>query len=220
MTYNPSLDGIRGIAVILVILLHVQVFIYHNTPVFGWLDFSGGFLGVDIFFVLSGFLITGLLIHEYQQTKSISLKNFYLRRVLRLIPALVLLLLVTILYAAIFLAQEVARQTIMVSGLAILYLTNWAFAFHWVPGSDLLGHLWSLSVEEQFYLLWPVALVVLFTLKLPRRMIIVATMAAIVFICLHRIDLLSEGAQLSRVYPASDVRAECFFVWCLNSPVF
>ena len=150
MTYHPSLDGLRGVAVILVVLLHVQVFIYQDAAVFGWLDFSGGFLGVDIFFVLSGFLITGLLMHEHQQTGSISLKNFYFRRVLRLIPALVLLLLVTILYAALFLSPEITRQTIKVSGFAIFYLTNWAFAFQWVPGSDLLGHLWSLSVEEQF----------------------------------------------------------------------
>jgi peptidoglycan/LPS O-acetylase OafA/YrhL len=130
MTYRPSLDGIRGIAVILVVLLHVQ-FLSIRTPCFGLVKLFRRFPWVAIyFFVLSGFLITGLVMHEHEQTGTISLKSFYLRRVLRLIPALVLLLLVTILYAAVFLSSEIRHQTITVAELAILYVTNWAFAFH------------------------------------------------------------------------------------------
>jgi Acyltransferase family len=124
LSHYPSLDGVRGIAVLSVVMAHAQALIF-SRPILGWFDFSGGFIGVDIFFVLSGFLITSLLLQEHQSSGTINLKNFYVRRALRLLPALVLLLVAMLIYARLALSAEIFRQTLRFAGIVILYITNW-----------------------------------------------------------------------------------------------
>ena len=133
--YRPELDGLRGIAIALVVPFHL----------FGW-PRSGG-VGVDVFFVLSGFLITTLLIEEHACSGSISLRQFYARRALRLFPALAILILVSV---VVFAQDELV-------GWSIAYVANWAILAD-PQSSGSLGHLWSLGIEEQFYLLWPALL--------------------------------------------------------------
>jgi len=148
--FRPDLEGLRAVAVVLVLLYHAAV------P-----GFAGGYVGVDVFFVLSGFLITGLLLREVRRTGTISLPTFYARRARRLLPASALVLLVTIVASAFMLpplrVPDVAGDTAS----AALYVSNMRFAFQ---ATDYLQaelapspvlHFWSLSVEEQFYLFWP-----------------------------------------------------------------
>lgn len=156
MKYNPALDGIRAMAVVMVMGFHGFV------P-----GASGGYLGVDVFFVLSGFLITSLLLEEIRTTGSINLRGFYWRRLLRLTPALVLMLLVYLLLAP-FLWPKVSfwidLRDVLIS---VFYLADYASAFWSVPVK--LRHAWSLSVEEHFYLVWPLLLLFLTRLSSRRR---------------------------------------------------
>nr|WP_157551489.1 acyltransferase family protein [Kineosphaera limosa] len=157
-----ALDGLRTIAVVLVLLYHLQV------P-----GFAGGFLGVDVFFVLSGFLITSLLLKEISARGRADLANFWMRRVLRLLPA-ALLVILTVLLWALFLAPPTQRGSIGLDALwSLLYVANWRFiATSSYFGSDgtlsPLQHLWTLAVEEQFYVLWPLLLVGIGTLAVAR----------------------------------------------------
>lgn len=143
-----ALDGIRGIAVLAVLFHHLT---YGHFP--------GGFLGVELFFVLSGYLITYLLVAEKQKTGAISLRWFYARRALRLLPALVL----TLVLVAIFQVVRPLRDVFSFpwTVVAVLaYVANWV-SFPGGASLGYLGHVWSLSIEEQFYALWPLALVFL-----------------------------------------------------------
>ena len=149
MGYLPGLDGIRAVAVLGVLLYHGDL---------TWM--RGGYLGVDVFFVLSGFLITTLIAEEFQRTGRIDFKKFYLGRARRLLPALLLMLgvvgfVVAVFYrdsAAVFRADAIA---------SLFYVTNWwyiftdASYFEAIGRPPMLQHLWSLAVEEQFYLIWP-----------------------------------------------------------------
>ncbi|MEY3467163.1 MAG: hypothetical protein RL532_470, partial [Actinomycetota bacterium] len=149
--YMPALDGVRALAV-------VAVIVYHANK--KWL--GGGFLGVEVFFVISGFLITSLLIAEHEQHGSISLKKFWLRRARRLLPALWVLLVGVAVYCSLFERDALGalRGDIIA---AFFYGFNWFqiwvgtsyfTAFDFVP----LRHLWSLAVEEQFYFIWPLVM--------------------------------------------------------------
>ena len=214
LTYLPWLDGLRGIAISLVFIQHLQRIIYQNGGLFGGPRLPYGLLGVDIFFVLSGFLITTLLLEEHLNTNRLNLKNFYIRRALRLLPALIILLIFTIVFARLFLPSDEANWTLNLSIIALFYGTNWVRAFGG-PGSDLLGHLWSLAVEEQFYLLWPLALSMLLRLRLQRRRLILLIFSLIVLVCLHRSLMVSPGVDPFRVYFGSDTRADSLLVGCL-----
>jgi len=154
--YLPGLDGMRALAVI-------AVMVYHANP--AWL--SGGFLGVEVFFVISGYLITLLLMSEWERTDGISLTGFWARRARRLLPALFLMLFLLLTYSWIFKWDTLGklRGDLLSS---VFYVTNWyqiwvgqgyAATNDFVP----LRHLWSLAVEEQFYLVWPI--VMLLTLR-------------------------------------------------------
>jgi peptidoglycan/LPS O-acetylase OafA/YrhL len=157
--YRPHLDGLRALAVYLVVLFHA-----------GSKPFSGGYVGVDIFFVLSGYLVTQLLIRDFTATGSIRFGRFYSRRFRRLLPAAFVTLIVTALvYAAIASPAEVADAAGSFKA-AFLYSTNWYF-IHQATGyfganlaTNPVLHFWSLAVEEQFYLVWPLALAGLFAL--------------------------------------------------------
>ncbi len=149
-SFRPDIEGIRAIAVVLVLLFHASI------P-----GFNGGFVGVDVFFVISGFLITGMLLREYETTGKISLRNFYARRVRRLLPASALVLVITLIASAFLLpplsvpsvATDVAAATLYVSNMVFAYRATDYFAAGSAPSPIL--HFWSLGVEEQFYLLWP-----------------------------------------------------------------
>ena len=152
--FRPDIEGLRAIAVGLVLLYHAAV------P-----GFRGGFVGVDVFFVLSGFLITGLLLRELDSSGTISLPSFYARRLRRLLPAVALLILATVVASVVVLSPLQAAAVGADGVAASLYAANLRFAFNATDylQSELapspLLHLWSLGVEEQFYLFWPALLV-------------------------------------------------------------
>src|ERR1044072_1415372 len=210
--YRPWLDGLRGIAITAVFIHHLQHFIYQGDRLFGWLFLPFGSLGVDIFFVLSGFLITTLLLEEHASTNTINLKKFYIRRALRLLPALFVLLAFTALFALLFLPFSEATTTARLSIIAIFYGTNWALAFG--ERSDLLGHLWSLAVEEQFYVIWPLALMLVLRFGLARRRLVLLIVSLIVLVCLYRCLLVSPEVDPLRIYFGSDTRADSLLAGC------
>lgn len=143
LAYNPALDGLRAVAILLVILSHA------HAPMF-----DGAFFGVDLFFVLSGYLITSLLLKEIQATGRIDFWEFYRRRFYRLMPPLAVFLAAYALLAPLVWPDlEDVYSDALVS---LLYLADYGIAFFDSP--DTLLHMWSLSVEEHFYLVWPIAL--------------------------------------------------------------
>jgi peptidoglycan/LPS O-acetylase OafA/YrhL len=150
-TYIPAFDGLRGIAILPVILLHVGV---TTLPSDGLLyELSRGWYGVDLFFVLSGFLITWILLSEIEATGGLDLGHFYRRRFLRLAPAYVTTLLAVLIGSAIFARSALSKVPEVLPSL-LTYTYNYQIAFGG-PHFDVLVVIWSLCVEEQFYLTWP-----------------------------------------------------------------
>ena len=152
MQHQPALDGLRGAAVAGVLLFHAG-------------HLRGGYLGVDVFFVLSGFLITSLLLAEGARTGTVALGAFWARRARRLLPALLAVLAFVAVYSLVV-ASAAERTTIRGDGLATLgYFANWRAIFsgtdYWAlfRSPSPLEHTWSLAIEEQFYLVWPLLLV-------------------------------------------------------------
>ena len=164
MGYQPSLDGLRALSVAVVLLYHAG---------FSWM--SGGFFGVEVFFVVSGFLITSLLLEEHDRRDGVILGRFWLRRIRRLFPALYALLLAVAVWAA--LAGSAAQQSQLRREIpwSIFYVNNWGQILGGVPyfsgEQSLLRHLWSLAVEEQWYVIWPLVFVVLMRLRLARHIV-------------------------------------------------
>jgi peptidoglycan/LPS O-acetylase OafA/YrhL len=205
--HRPALDGLRAVAVISVLLYHGGV---------RWM--SGGFLGVDLFFVLSGFLITTLLVEEWRRGDGISIRAFYGRRLRRLTPALVIVLAAVVAYAAL-LAQDGELAALRGDLLATLgYVANWrlvladrgyfdAFA---VPSP--LSHTWSLAVEEQWYLVWPVLAALLLGRSGGRagrlRTALAVTVGLAAASALWAAILHHPGDDPSRVYYGTDTRAQ------------
>src|SRR5580704_9471518 len=163
LAYLPALDGVRAFAV-------VAVMIYHGGPFFA----TGGFMGVDTFFVLSGFLITSLLVGEWGQTMTIRLGAFWARRARRLLPALLLMLLFVAFFASVIVPKSTYPSLRLDALSTLLYVSNWHFIlvnsnyFNQTAAASPLIHTWSLAVEEQFYLIWP--LVVLGILRLTHNL--------------------------------------------------
>lgn len=190
----PSLDGLRAMAVLLVIAHHS-----------GFPGFSAGFLGVDMFFVLSGFLITRLLVIEWRARGDISLYNFYIRRALRLLPALFILLLA---YASvIFVFAKDKRAYLVDIPIVIFYAANWFRAFG-SPHPGNLGHTWSLSIEEQYYMIWP-ALFLMLSRRFAARMAGAGPvlLLAVVFTA-WRVFMTLSGYPDHRIYNGLDSRAD------------
>jgi len=173
-----SLDGIRAVAIILVLISHVSGGIHspitHNKF---FVILGNGNLGVNIFFAISGYLITKLLLFERQKTGRISLKDFYVRRVLRIFPVFYLYILVVILLKVFFIPRLFENYTMIV--VAALYLWNYAHLFNLHINAtnrndlQLFGHFWSLSLEEQFYLIWPITLIKLNSFTLKKTLVII-----------------------------------------------
>ena len=200
LPYAAGLDGLRALAVIAVVVYHAGL---------GWL--RGGFLGVEVFFVISGYLITSLLLGEWDRWGSIDLKAFWMRRARRLLPALFAMLFAVLTYAVLFLPQEVAglRKDVLA---ATFYVTNWYLIldqksyFEAVGRPSLLQHLWSLAIEEQFYLLWPV--VFLTTMRRWSRWLALLVVLAVAAASTTLMAFLySPEVDPSRIYYGTDTRA-------------
>jgi len=202
--YLPGLDGIRAVAVLAVLAYHLN---------FGWA--SGGLLGVQVFFVLSGYLITDLLVAEYRRHRGIQLGQFWLRRARRLLPALFVMLFVVLGWATLFdRGQLGALRSDLPS--SIFYFSNWWFIFHHVPyfakfgPPSPLGNLWSLSIEEQFYVVWPLLVLAGMRWIGSRRILGLVTLALAALSAVEMGVLfaaLPPGGDPTRVYDGTDTRA-------------
>ncbi|EJZ07289.1 acyltransferase 3, partial [Mycolicibacterium fortuitum subsp. fortuitum DSM 46621 = ATCC 6841 = JCM 6387] len=216
----PALDGIRAIAVALVLAGHGGV------P-----GVAGGFIGVDVFFVLSGFLITSLLLDEFRRTERIDLKGFWIRRAKRLLPAMVLMTLAVVIARPLFPSEAVASLREDAVG-AFFWMANWVFVaadtdyFSQGATPSPLQHTWSLAVEEQYYLLWPLLvlaaalLVRRFTTDRPHPHLIGATRAVVFLLAVlgmagsaaAAIWLSGDAGELNRVYFGTDTRAQALLI--------
>jgi peptidoglycan/LPS O-acetylase OafA/YrhL len=184
LTYNPALDGLRAVAIIVVMLFHAR------APVA-----LGGFIGVDVFFVLSGYLITTLLLRELETNHCIDLRRFYLRRLIRLTPALLVMLAIYVIVAP-FVWPAIADHGWQ-AFIAAIYLSDYSVAFLGTP--NLLSHTWSLSIEEHFYLLWPVVLVIA-TRRWDRRSLVIVLGAMYVLGTMLRWVCVIRGQSWPQVY--------------------
>ncbi len=201
LPYMPGLDGLRAIAVL-------AVFVYHFHNGGGWLP--GGFLGVDVFFVISGYLITSLLLSEFRKEGRIDLVAFWLRRARRLLPAVGVLIAVVMVAGAFFDLGQISnlRGQALAS---MAYVTNWDLIlshqsyFEQFARPSLFRHLWSLAVEEQFYLLWPIAFAFFMTRFGHRRVVIGVIAGAIASSLLMAI--LFDPVNPNRVFYGTDTRA-------------
>ncbi|SON55551.1 O-acetyltransferase OatA [Hartmannibacter diazotrophicus] len=198
MTYNPAFDGLRAFAVLAVVLYHLSD---RYMP--------GGWAGVDVFFVLSGYLITSILDSEIRKTGHISFKNFYIRRFLRLAPAFSVLLLAEIII--ILLRGPLEGQIDEVKAIAIsaLYFMNWNRALDLWPQGDL-GHTWSLAMEEQFYILWPMLFVLL-----PGRKKIFWLLVGLAGVTIWRYYLVALGVDPERTYNGFDTHSDGLLIGCI-----
>jgi peptidoglycan/LPS O-acetylase OafA/YrhL len=205
MAHIPSLDGLRGLAVIGVLLFHA-----------GYL--TGGFLGVDLFFALSGFLITRLLVREADRTRTIDLIGFWGRRFRRLLPAVLVLLVAVMLWARWFGSPDQWATTLNDGPWAQFYLANWhqigSDRGYWESFADppLLGHLWSLAIEEQFYVVWPLVAALVWRMTKRGNDVLLAVClggAALSFLVMLA---LFDGGDPTRVYMGTDTRASSILI--------
>lgn len=198
--YMSGLDGLRAFAVMAVVLYHLNI---------DWAP--GGLLGVGIFFVLSGYLITDILAGQWERHRRFDLVDFWIRRARRLLPAMFAMVILVVLWC---LVVDHSRLPALAGDVpaALLYVSNWWFIFHKVsyfesfgPASPL-GHLWSLAVEEQFYLIWPLLLAL--GLKfLPKRINLAGWILSLAAISALLMAVLYEpGSDPSRVYYGTDTR--------------
>lgn len=201
--YIAELDGVRALSVLSVIACHTMP----SAP--------GGFIGVDIFFVLSGFLITRLLLAERDSHGEIRIASFYMRRALRLMPAFYTMLVAIVAFLLVSGTRDrLSFETVLVSG---FYLMNWVRAF--TTGHDgFLGHTWSLAVEEQFYLLWPLLLVAILG-RIARGTLPRAIAALIIAVVIWRCALLLAGAGPMRIYNGTDTRIDLLLVGALCASI-
>jgi peptidoglycan/LPS O-acetylase OafA/YrhL len=198
--YRPWLDGLRGIAILMVLA-------HHTEPVL----LPRGWLGVDLFFVLSGFLITSLLIEEWKTEQRISFRLFYARRALRLFPALAVMLFVAALLMYFLPGVGQNYRSILYCA---TYVSNWIMALDLDKVSSTLILTWSLSVEEQFYLVWPIMLYAALRWRLRPCTMLITLAGLIVLVCTHRSILVAQGATVLRVAFASDTRADSLLAGC------
>ncbi|MCC6955067.1 MAG: acyltransferase [Deltaproteobacteria bacterium] len=198
--YVAGFDGLRAFAICAVVAFHARL-----------LSFPGILYGVDIFNALSGFLITGILLKEFEKRGTISIRSFYLRRALRLYPALIAMLVVYLAYSYAF--RKYPDRTLPQALIGLLGMVNWSRALSWYGLRDL-GHLWSLSIELQFCVLWaPFCFLILRRWKTPEALAI-ACLGLFLIIQLHRYGLVSRWTmgRVSgrRLYDGTDLRLDVF----------
>ncbi|MFJ8456164.1 acyltransferase family protein [Bacillus paramycoides] len=199
--YMVGLDSLRGLAILGVILYHIN---------FNWMP--GGFLGVTVFFVLSGYLITDILAMEWKRNKRIDLKKFWLSRAKRLLPGMIVMLVITFAWITIFhssLLEKMRGDSLA----ALFYVSNWWYIYHKLSYFDNfnqlspLNHFWSLAVEEQFYVVWPFIISLgFYYIKKQSRMILLICLGAAAS-ALTMAILYEPGADPSRIYYGTDTRA-------------
>lgn len=205
--YRPALDGARGIAILVVMAHHA------------YLPFAkGGQTGVDIFFVLSGFLITSLLLEEWNLKATISLKRFYFRRALRLLPALLAFLVVVEGYSLFRLHGDYFWKVQKAVLAVLFYSSNWMRVFN-LDSMGPLAHTWSLSVEEQFYLLWPPVLL-FFLARIRKKQIVMFLTFAVMTVALHRYLLWSKEGSWERIYNGTDTHLDGLLIGCIAAFLF
>ncbi|MGZ9772254.1 acyltransferase family protein [Bacillus toyonensis] len=199
--YMVGLDSLRGLAILGFILYHIN---------FNWMP--GGFLGVTVFFVLSGYLITDILAIEWKRNKRIDLKKFWLSRARRLLPGMLVMLVITLAWITMFhssLLEKMRGDSLA----ALFYVSNWWYIYHKLSYFDNfnqlspLNHFWSLAVEEQFYVVWPFIISLgLYYIKKQSRMILLICLG-VVASALAMAILYEPGADPSRIYYGTDTRA-------------
>ena len=206
--YWPALDGLRGLSIVLVMMVHLPLI----EPAL-WFLCPGGKLGVDIFFSMSGFLITSLLLTEIDSNGRIDLKRFYVRRALRLLPAFISVLLFALLVGLCVGSLEALGLTRLRLTSVVFYFANWVRAYEG-PQTWFLGHFWSLAIEEQFYLCWPLALVAAMRLRLKTRTMFWIVLGLIAASVVWKITLLASGAGTRRIFFGSDTRGDGILIGC------
>jgi peptidoglycan/LPS O-acetylase OafA/YrhL len=208
--YIPAIDGLRAVAVIAVMLYHLG---------FSWIP--GGFLGVDLFFVISGYVITRLLLDSIQRSGGLDLRAFYRARFRRLFPPLVFMIFVTTFYIAIW-APETMRRFISDSPFALFGGMNWWLVFRHTDYFDtiarapLLQHTWSLGVEAQFYLVWPLILLLVLRqfgkTKIPGAALFIAAISGVALLILSFEVDAASASQVSHVYFGTDTHSIGLFL--------
>ena len=203
MGYVPALDGMRAIAILLVLLYHGHVEPFH-----------GGFIGVDIFFVVSGFLITSLLMEEFEHSGSISYKQFLHRRVRRLLPALLVVLVAISIWTSLYSRRNLDQLQRDLAP-AFFYVSNWWQIF-WndIPyfastEPPLLRHMWSLAVEEQWYIFWPLCFILISRAKrnLLSQCIMLITISLVVSVVVALLFVAGDDARSNFLYLSTPTRS-------------
>ena len=218
--YLPSIDSLRAIAVIAVIIYHIDA---NYLP--------GGFLGVDLFFVLSGYLISSLIIKEYKSTGTVNLYNFYVRRARRLLPAVYFMITVVLIIITLF-NGVLLKKSYLDALFGYIYSSNWWYIFHKLDYFDSFGsqspfkHLWSLAIEEQFYMFFPL-IFLLFNRKsksnnsnskLNKNFIYVVLSLILVSLIAH--ILLFDINNINRIYFGTDTRAFSLLVGVVGAILY
>ena len=205
---RPVLDGVRAVAILAVLGVH-----FGRGPSFDWP--RGGFLGVDIFFVLSGFLITTVLLEEHARRGSFSFRAFYARRALRLLPALALVVAVFLVYTATFAPASLVDDNLIAALATITYWTNWLYAEQWFDVAQTgLTHAWTLSIEEQFYILWPLALATALAFGRRRAALVTVAFGIAAVLVWRLVQIWGTGDGYGRMYFSFDSRADSLLVGC------
>jgi peptidoglycan/LPS O-acetylase OafA/YrhL len=209
LSYLPALDGMRACAVLAVMMFHGGI------P-----HMDGGFMGVDAFFVLSGFLITSLLLGEWRQVLTIKLGAFWARRARRLLPALLLMLLFVAFFASVIVPKGTYGALRLDALATLLYVSNWHFIlvnsnyFNETSASSPLLHTWSLAVEEQFYVIWPLVVLAVMHFTRSLRALFALCCAAAIASALWMHHVYDGGLNTNRAYLGTDTRSQCLFIGC------
>lgn len=204
----PALDGLRAVAVLVVVIYHLDIEVFRHKI------FTGGYEGVDVFFVLSGFLITTLLIKEVDTTSGLDFRAFYARRALRLFPALTVVIVFAVLAAATFAPTDMKHPTFSGLPWVIFYVGNWDRALLSPTSLGLLAHTWSLAIEEQFYFLWPVIFFLFFARIRNRRRIGQGLLALAGIDVLYQFAMLHHGWSNDRLGNGLDTHCDGLLIGC------
>jgi peptidoglycan/LPS O-acetylase OafA/YrhL len=204
-----ALDGLRGVAVILVVLNHLPL----AVPSLSDRLVRGGEFGVDAFFVLSGFLITALMLRDQGARGGVRIRAFYRRRAMRILPALIVFLAVYELYAV---TTHLPTLHSHAHPSTLSRVVNDIF-YPWrlLASSTGTSHLWSLAVEEQFYLIWPLCVALFLGIRRSTTTVTLVLVAAIVAVAVHRAVLWYHGVFWAILYTRLDTRADALLVGCL-----
>ena len=217
-----GLNSLRGIAVTAVLFSHVVTInpdLRTVTP-WPWLNqsFSRGFFGVDLFFVLSGFLITSLLFRDAEIGAKPMLRVFYIRRALRILPALYTLLAASLL-VALWEGFPLSYQWNSTWS-ALLFISNWTLKSFFLRTQDDIGHLWSLAVEEQFYLVWPLAFVFLRRFRIHWIAVVTGIFVTVLAVAVYRNHLFHSQVPWLFIYSKTETRADAILIGCLAAYVY